>query len=145
MTLGSDFHVLHATARLRDRKAVRAQTFEVKLDRLLDLALGLLDGIADSDASRKVRDVRRKIAFALFDQDRPAHESFYSLEIRTWSGSMTTNAPLSWAPSLATVSTTVSANCVRARVGNRRRTTPILVADTAWARNPKSLSSVTRM
>src|SRR6266403_5552795 len=98
MVSGSDFHVLHATARFWNRKAVREQTFEVKLDRLLDLALGLLDGIADSDAPRKVRDVRRKIAFALFDHDRPAHESFYSLEIRTWPGSMTTNAPWSWGP-----------------------------------------------
>ena len=59
--LGSNFHVLHATARFWDRKAVRAQTFEVKLDRFLDLALGLLDGIADGDAARKVRDVRQKM------------------------------------------------------------------------------------
>ena len=56
MTLGRDFHVLHAAAGLGDRLPVGAHSFEVKLDRFLDLALDFLDGVANGDAARKIRD-----------------------------------------------------------------------------------------
>lgn len=77
MRLGRDFHVCRAAGGLGNGQAVGAQPLDVELDRLLDLALGLLNGVADSDAARKVRNVRRVIAFALFDDDRVAHGGNY--------------------------------------------------------------------
>ena len=65
MTLGGDLHILHAAARLRNRQSVRAHALEVKLDRLLDLALDFFDRIAGRHAAGKVGNVRTIVALRL--------------------------------------------------------------------------------
>ena len=77
MTLGRDFHVLHAAARLGNRQPVGAHPLEVELDRLLNLALDFFDRVAGRHAAGKVGNIRTIVPFAFLDHDRKAHGAHY--------------------------------------------------------------------
>ena len=73
-----NFDVVNAAGCLGNRGAVFAEPGEVKFDRLAENFLGVLDGGARRDTTRKIGYVAGKITFRLFNYDRVAHLSLTS-------------------------------------------------------------------
>jgi predicted dehydrogenase len=70
---GGQVDVLDLARGSWDGKTVLAHAFEVKGDRIANLALSLLDRGARGHAARQVRDVRGVVALCLLDDDGVPH------------------------------------------------------------------------
>ena len=71
--LGHDFDVFDLARWRRNRKAIFTQTLQVKFDSLSNLRLGLCDGRARGDATRKIGNVSRVVVLRFLDNNRIAH------------------------------------------------------------------------
>ena len=80
-----DVDVLDAALGWQNRCAIFAHAIKMKLNGFTHLRFDFFDGGARSDATWKIRNVRREIAFCLLDYDCIAHRPLISL-IQTASG-----------------------------------------------------------
>src|SRR5438094_10625894 len=79
LRLGSHVHVINTAARLGNRQPVGAQAFKMECDRLLDFPMGLLDGVADGNAARQIRNICRVVALPFLDHYRVTHGRLHHL------------------------------------------------------------------
>src|SRR5438874_12508992 len=79
MELGVDFDVINSAARLGDGQAVGAKAFDMEFDRLLDFPLAFLDGVADGNAARQVRNICRVVALPFLDHHGVTHARLHHL------------------------------------------------------------------
>src|SRR6187401_1741557 len=70
---GTHFNECARRTRRRYRLAVLAKALDVKLDRLADELAYLGLALGSGDTPRKIRDVRAKTGFALFDDHEVLH------------------------------------------------------------------------
>ena len=68
-----DFDVFDLAGRRGNRKPVFAHAFDVKLDGVADLGFNFGNGCASGDATRKVWNVGRIVAFCSFNHDGVSH------------------------------------------------------------------------
>jgi hypothetical protein len=70
---GAYLDELHAGRRIGNRKAVRAKTFNVKLDSFLDEFENLITGFRDGHTAWQVGNMRPETGFTLLDHDSVFH------------------------------------------------------------------------